>query len=175
MIQRYIISLFLLFFLLPGFFHAAYAQKDTTRLNQQVEVVKAYKPSVSNAQKMNLLPDINDTTKFRPDLNYQTIGHPITSGFRPTDVRAYDQYQREINYPGYGKISGGFGSYLTPFLDFYLSNPSSQNGSLGVQFNHLSSQGSLQLRGGSRIDAPFSYNKALLFGSYVLEIGRAHV
>ena len=169
MIQRYFLKRFLLVALLSGFVLAGNAQKDSTKLNQQVEVVKAYKPSVSNAQKMNLLPDVNDTTKFRPDLNYQTIGHPITSGFRSTDVRAYDQYQREIIYPGYGKISGGIGSYLTPFLDFYLSNPNSQNGSLGVQFNHLSSQGSLQLRGGSRTDAPFSYNNALLFGSYVLE------
>ncbi len=169
MVQKYFLERFLLVALLSGFVLSGNAQKDSTKLNQQVEVIKAYKPSVSNAQKMNLLPDINDTTKFRPDLNYKTIGHPINSGFRPTDVRAYDQYRREINYPGYGKISGGIGSYQTPFLDFYLSNPNSQNGSLGVQFNHLSSQGSLQLKGGSRVDAPFSYNKALVFGSYVLE------
>jgi len=168
MIQRYSLKRFLLVALLSGYVLAGNAQKDTSRLNQQVEVVKAYKPTVSNAQKINLLPDINDTTKFRPDLNYQTIGHPIISGFRSTDVRAYDQYQREITFPGYGKISGGIGSYQTPFLDFYLSNPNSLNGSLGAQFNHLSSNGSLQLKGGSRVDAPFSYNKALLFGSYVL-------
>ena len=38
-----------------------------------------------------------------------------------------------------------------------------------MQFNHLSSQGSLATQGGSRTDAPFSCNNALLFGSYVLE------
>ncbi|MCK9641509.1 MAG: hypothetical protein M0R39_16515 [Prolixibacteraceae bacterium] len=169
MIQRYFLKRFLVVALLAGFVLTSYAQKDTTNLNQQVEVVKAYKPSVANAQRINLLPDINDTTKFRPDLNYKTIAHPITTGFKPTNVRAYDQFQREIIYPGYGKISGGIGSYQTPFLDFYLSNPNSQNGTLGLQLNHLSSNGSIQLRGGSRTDAPFSYNRALVFGSYVLE------
>ena len=83
MIQRYFLKRFLLVALPFRVCACKAMQKDSTKLNQQVEVVKAYKPSVSNAQKMNLLPDVNDTTKFRPDLNYQTIGHPITSGFAP--------------------------------------------------------------------------------------------
>jgi hypothetical protein len=167
--QRYIIPIFLMAFSLSGFYSPTYAQKDSTKLNQQVEVVKAYRPSVSNAEKISLLPEIGDTTKFRPDLNYQTTNHPITKGFRSSDVRSYNQFQREIVFPGYGKISGGFGSYSTPFLDLYVSNPSSQNGSFGVQINHLSSRGSVMLKGGSMVDAPFSYNRAQVFGSYVLD------
>ncbi|MEI7829871.1 MAG: hypothetical protein WCI31_08885 [Prolixibacteraceae bacterium] len=169
MTKKYFTSLLSLLFFLPGFLSTAFAQKDTTKLNQQVEVVKAYRPSISNAEKISLLPEIGDTTKFRPDLNYQTINHPITKGFRPSDVRSYNQFQREIVFPGYGKISGGFGSYSTPFFDLYVSNPGSQNGSFGIQINHLSSRGSVMLKGGSMIDAPFSYNRAQIFGSYVLD------
>jgi len=169
MTRQYPIFLFSLLMLLPGFLSRVSAQQDSTKLNQEVEVVKAYKPSVSNAQKINLLPEIGDTTRFRPDLNYGIISHPVTSGFHSSEVKAYDQFQREISIPGYGKISGGFGSYLTPFLDFYLSNPNSQNGSLGMQLNHLSSRGRINLKGGGSTDAPFSYNRALFFGSYVYE------
>lgn len=168
MIQRYFIPLSLLFFSLPGFFSAVYAQKDTTKLNQEVEVVKAYRPSVSNAEKISLLPEISDTTRFRPDLNYKTNSHPISTGFQPSVLGASNLFQREITYPGFAKISGGFGSYVTPFADVYLSNPNSQNGTLGIQLNHLSSQGSIKLKGGSQADAPFSYSRAVLFGSYVL-------
>ena len=138
MTQRYFISQLFLLTILPGFFCSAFAQRDTTKMNQQVEVVKAYKPSISKAEKINLLPEISDTTLFRPDLNYQTISHPITSGFQSSVLKASNQLQREISYPGYGKISGGFGTNFTPFFDLYLSNPNSRNGTIGVQMNHLS-------------------------------------
>ena len=167
--QRYILPICLLFLIVTGFIHTANGQMDTTKLNREVEVVKAYRPSVSGAEKINLLPEINDTTHFRPDMNYKTINHPITTGFQSSVLQASNQAQREINYPGTGKISGGFGSYMTPFLDFYLNNPNTQNGTLGIQLNHLSSSGGLQLKGGSQTDAPFSYNRAIAFGSYVFD------
>lgn len=168
MTHRYFIPLFFLIFVLPGFTCFTYGQRDTTKMNQQVEVVKAYRPSISNAEKINLLPEIDDTTKFRPDLNYSTMSHPINSGFIPSALKASNQFQREISYPGYGKISGGFGTSLTPFFDLFLSNPNSQNGTFGVQFNHLSSMGKVKLKGGSEMDAPFSNNHGIIFGSYVL-------
>jgi hypothetical protein len=166
--NKYIIP-FLLILILPGFCLTAIAQKDTTKLNQQVEVVKAYKPTVSNAEKINLLPEISDTTLFRPDLNYQTTSHPITSGFQSSVLKPSNLFQREIIIPGFGKVSGGLGTYFTPFLDFYLSNPNSKNGTLGMQFNHLSSQGKIGLKGGSEMEAPFSTNRGIVFGSYVIK------
>ncbi len=169
MTQRYFIIQFFLLVVVTGFCHSAFAQQDTSKMNQQVEVVKAYRPSVSKAAKIDLLPEISDTTRFRPDLNYQTSSHPITYGFQSSVLKASNQFQREINYPGYGKISGGFGTNFTPFFDFFLSNPNSINGTFGVQMNHLSSQGKVKLKGGNEIDAPFSYNKAAIFGSYVLD------
>lgn len=169
MTPRYLIPVFLLIFSLPGFFSTASAQQDTSKMNQQVEVIKAYRPSVSKAGKINLLPEINDTTHFRPDLNYRIVAHPVTSGFHSSDLKASNQLPREITYPGYGKISGGFGTNLTPFFDFYLGNPNSENGSLGMQLNHLSSQGNVELKSGNKVNAPFSYNKAIAFGSYVFE------
>lgn len=168
MTQRYLVSRLLLLLFLTGFAGTAMAQKESNKLNQDVEVVKAYKPSVSNAEKINLLPEINDTTKFRPDLNYRINSHPVTTGFQSSQVKPYNQFQREINYPGYGKISGGIGNYLSPFLDVYVSNPNAINGTLGIELNHLSSQGEVDLKGGSQNDAPFSYNRAVIFGSYVL-------
>ncbi len=169
MTPRYLIPLFLLTFVLPGFVSRVDAQQDTSKMNQQVEVIKAYRPSVSKADKINLLPEINDTTRFRPDLNYKISSHPVTSGFQSSALKASNQLPAEFNHPGYGKISGGFGTNLTPFFDFYLNNPNSENGTFGLQLNHLSSQGSVELKGGNQIDAPFSYNRAVAYGSYVYE------
>lgn len=169
MTQRYFISLTLVLTVLPGFIFSARGQKDTTRLNQQVEVVKAYKPTVSGATRINLLPEINDTVRFRPDLNYGTGSHPIGSGFQVSSLKASTQVQRDIVYPGIGKISGGVGNYLTPFVDLYLNNPNMQNGTLGFQLNHISSDGTTDLRGGSSNDAPYSRSRGALFGSWVLD------
>ena len=168
MTQRYLLSPIFLLFFLTGLIGTSVAQNESSKLNQEVEVVKAYKPSVSNADKINLLPEINDTTRFRPDMNYKISSHPVTKGFQSSVVRPYNQFQREISIPGYGKINGGIGNYLTPFLDVYLNNPNATNGTLGLEFNHLSSQGKLDLKGGGENDAPFSYNRAVIFGSYVV-------
>jgi len=167
MTQRYLVPRLLLLFFFTGFYVTVLAQKESNKLNQDVEVVKAYKPSVSNAEKINLLPEISDTTKFRPDMNYRINSHPVTSGFQSSQVKPYNQFQREIKSPGYGKISGGIGNYLSPFLDFVVSNPHGMNGTLGIELNQLSSQGVRDLKGGSQNDAPFSYNRAVIFGSYV--------
>ena len=50
----------------------AIAQKDSTKLNQSVEVMKAYRPSISNANKLNMMPVIDDTTRFTPNSNIRS-------------------------------------------------------------------------------------------------------
>ncbi len=168
MTQRYFISFSILFIILTGCILPIYGQKDTTRLNKEVEVFKSYRPTVSGASKINLLPEIKDTTLFRPDMNYGTASHPVKGSFQASALKASGQFQREINIPGYGKISGGFGNYITPFVDFYLNNPNMQNGTLGLQMNHISSLGgNIRLKGGNTTDAPYSSSKAAIFGSFV--------
>ncbi|MEI6143490.1 MAG: hypothetical protein WCP85_29710, partial [Mariniphaga sp.] len=64
------------------------AQKDTTKLNQEVEVVKAYRPSISNANKVNILPVIDDTTRFVPEFKYSIESKPVKTGFTATPIDA---------------------------------------------------------------------------------------
>ena len=49
-LYRLISVLFLISVFLPGI---SVAQDDTTKLNQSVEVMKAYRPTISNANKVN--------------------------------------------------------------------------------------------------------------------------
>ena len=77
---------------------AAVAQKDTTRLNQSVEVMKAYHPSISNANKVNLMPVIEDTTRFSPEFNYSIDNYPVKKGFAASPIAAADvnKYVRKV-------------------------------------------------------------------------------
>ena len=68
----------------------AIAQKDSTKLNQSVEVMKAYRPSISNANKVNLMPAIDDTTRFTPEFKYSIDSHPVKTGFTVSPIGAVD-------------------------------------------------------------------------------------
>ena len=57
MIVKNIKYLFLVFF--AGLSAAGFAQRDTS-LTQEVEVVKAYNPTISDANKINDMPKIDE-------------------------------------------------------------------------------------------------------------------
>ena len=161
------ISLIILACLATAGMHAM-GQRDTTKLNQNVEVVKPYKPSISNANKLNQLPVIEDTTHFTPEFKYSIESHPISSGFKAVPVGAAEVKGQPEKNPGIGYLKLGLGTYNTTYGDFFLNTPKSTNWTFGLHLQHLSSQGSVTLAKGEIVDAPYSQNKAEIFGSGVI-------
>lgn len=146
----------------------AVAQKDTTKLNQSVEVMKAYSPSMSNANKINQLPVIDDTTRFTPEFKYSIDSHPIKSGFTASPIGAADVNGLRSKDLGLGYLKLGVGMYNTLYGEFFLNVPKSKIGTFGVHLRHLSSEGQVKLREGDLVDAPYSQNNGGLFGSVIL-------
>ena len=140
------------------------AQKDTTKLNQEVDVVKAYLPSISNANKVNLLPVIEDTSRVMPDFKYSISSKPITSGFTAIPVKAADLTGLPPKELGLGYIRLGGGMYQTINGELFINLPESQTATFGVHLKHLSSDGEVKLRAGDKVDAPFSNTIGELFG-----------
>ena len=68
---KYILLLFLL-----GSATIVFAQRDTT-LTQEVEVVKAYKPSISDANKINDMPKMDEEQPQKPTFNYSIFSQPV--------------------------------------------------------------------------------------------------
>jgi len=146
----------------------AVAQKDTTKLNQSVEVMKAYSPSMSNANKINQLPVIDDTTRFTPEFKYSINSQPIKSGFTASPIGAADVNGVRSKDLGLGYLKLGVGMYNTIYGDFFLNVPKSKIGTFGVHLRHLSSDGQIKLKEGDLVDAPYSQNNGGLFGSVIL-------
>ena len=140
------------------------AQKDTTKLNQEVEVVKAYRPSISNANKVNLLPVIDDTTRFVPEFKYSIESKPIKTGFTATPIDAADVNGFQSKTLGLGYLKLGVGTYNTPYGELFLNLPKSDIATFGLHLRHLSSDGRIKLREGDQVDAPFSQNSGEAFG-----------
>ena len=163
--NRYHFSLAII--LVLGFSLTAAGQRDTTKLNQDVEVVKAYRPSVANAEKVNQLPEIDDTTRFTPEFNYQINSRPVTSGFGATPISAAKIQGQSKSTQGYGLLKAGIGNYSTPYGELFFNKPGSKNGTFGLHLKHLSSQGSVKLDAGEKVDAPYSHSTAEIFGSII--------
>ncbi len=65
---------------------AALAQRDT--LTQEVEVTKAYKPTIDDANKLNSMPTIEETEFKKPTFNYNINSQPVFSTFSVNPLKA---------------------------------------------------------------------------------------
>jgi len=157
------ISVFLLIVVFSAV--TALGQKDSTKLNQSVEVMKAYRPSISNANKVNLMPVIDDTTRFTPEFKYSIESHPIKNGFTATPISAADVNGLPSKDLGLGFLKVGAGTYSTLYGEFFFNLPKSKIATFGLHLRHLSSDGTVRLREDDRVDAPYSQNNAAIFGS----------
>lgn len=153
---------YILFSVLVASTGTAIAQRDTT-LTQEVEVVKAYKPTISDANKISSMPRIEDAEHEQPSFNYSIFSQPIYNTFSVNTLKAatFDSSPKEE--PGFGLVRAGIGNYNKPYAELFFNSESTRNTLFGLHGRHLSSHGKLTLEGDDRVDAPFSENEAEIF------------
>jgi len=139
----------------------AQTQRDTLR--REVEVTKAYTPTVSDANKLNSMPQIDETEHQQPTFNYSINSKPVFSNFSLTPLKAATIENVQHNQEGYGLVRAGLGNYNKPYAEVYFNNLNSKNSVFGIHAKHLSSFGNIKLKGGDEVDAPFMNNELELF------------
>lgn len=155
--SRYI---FTLFFVGTVFF--VQAQTDTT-LTQEVEVTKAYKPTLSDANKLNSMPTIDETEHQKPTFNYSINSKPVFSTFSVNPLKAAIVETSRPSDNGYGLVRAGLGTTFRPYGEIFFNNQNSKNSLFGIHAMHLSSFDDIELEGGNKVDAPFMKNEVDLF------------
>lgn len=110
----------------------------SAQVEKQVEVTKAYVPSVESAAKLALDPDMTDTVKLRPEIDYTITPLSLrttlaTRPIRPATV-TYWEFNRPL--PFYLKVGAGYP--LNSVLDFYAS---SQNRATGYVMGYVNHEG----------------------------------
>lgn len=143
----------------------ATAQQDTTSLQKEVEVVKAYQPNVSDAFKINDIPKIQDEKSEKPSFDYQINSQPVFSTFEVEPVQAAEMVGEPKPELGQGLLKAGFGNYRTSYGEFFY-NSVGKNSNFGMHFKHLSSNGTLKLVNKDKVDAPHSENVVELFSKH---------
>ena len=145
--------------------HAA-AQKDSTKLKQEVEVVKAYQPSISDAFKINDIPKVQDEKREKPNFSYQINSQPVFSSFELEPVQAAQMIGAPKQKLGKGLLKAGVGNYNTPYAEIFYNTTTGKNSNFGLHFKHLSSNGKVKLINDDKVDAPQSENIAELFSNH---------
>lgn len=140
----------------------ASAQTDST-LNKQVEVIKAYQPSINDAYKIGNAPRINDTITYSPTFEYNIHSRdiPVEKTINHLPVVQLGNAPKSKSNKGY--LKGALGNAWTPYAELFVNTSPSRKTDFGLQLMHYSSRPNILLNNGLKAEAPNSNNLARIF------------
>jgi hypothetical protein len=110
-----------------------------------VNVVKPYKPTISDAFKIKEIPSLNDSTTIKKkEIKYNIFSIPVASTFTPAKGKAatVDKEKAVKLYDNYASL--GVGTYTTILGEVYLNHAISRTERVGGYFSHHSSAGDIE-------------------------------
>ena len=123
----------------------AFSQKKKDTIGTEViNVVKPYTPTVSDAFKIKLSPEINDTElNKKRQIQYSIFSIPVASTFTPAKGKA-KVLRVDPSAPVYDNfITAGFGNFSTPQIEAFVHTNSTRYNDFGGFFNYHSSKGGI--------------------------------
>lgn len=146
------------------------AQQDTT-LNKEVEVVKAYQPSISDAHKINDMPAIGQSSATKPVFDYQIKTRPMITNFSMEPVQAARMANERGTPLEKGFIRAGLGNYTTQYGEFFYNTEAGRSSTVGVHLKTHLSNGQVKLANDDKVKAPDNESLIKLFTSHKLNSG----
>ena len=123
---------------------SAQIKKKDTLNTEVINVVKPFNPTVSDAFKIRRNPNLMLDSVAKPkNFKYHIVSVPVASTFIPARGN-YVRLKAKQNIIYDNFISGGFGSYKTPIVEFFIHNEPNNDSDLGAYFNLLSSNGGVK-------------------------------
>lgn len=116
----------------------------TQGLNEQVTVIGAYEPTIPEVNKIVVNPQASETEVKLPEMTYSINPAPLNPTFSPEPippVKLVGEPQKNLQR-NYAKA--GFGSYTSPYLEFWANSLRNQDYNFGVHAKHLSSSGKIK-------------------------------
>lgn len=124
----------------------AFAQKKQEKIRtEEVNVVKSYTPTISDAFKIKETPALNEEgTSPKETVKYSIFSFPVASTFTPTKGRAEGVGQEELGrfYKSYATFGGG--NYGTLNAELFATQDLNSEEYVAGMFRHLSSQGGIK-------------------------------
>lgn len=137
-------SLYIVTFLsFSGYSVFAQNQEENALPTQQINVVKPYQPTLSDAFKINGVPAGDTSVYEAPDLNYKLKQSSMEPAIKLDPVKPFKVKDEAIAklYRLYAKA--GFGNYTTPLADLYFNSLRSSSYQTGLHLGYLASNGTI--------------------------------
>jgi hypothetical protein len=133
--------IFFIFLLISG---AVFSQKKEKISTEEINVVKPFSPTVSEAFKINVKPEIDSVDLgAKKEVTYSINSVPVASTFTPAKGKAktLQRVPKERFYDNF--ISAGYGNYNTPIIEIFAHGSSSKYNDIGGFLNYHSSGGGI--------------------------------
>ena len=124
-----------------------------------------YKPSIMDANKINDIPVINDSTNKLPVRNYTISSKKINIAFDIEPIKPAQMVGEPLKKIYNALVKIGMGTYSTPYGELWFNNLRSKEALYGLRLKHLSSSATLKDYG----FAGFSDNQISLNGKKFLK------
>ena len=137
---------------------------------KEVRVVKPYSPTLSGAEKIELLPSMDEKIEFDiPAINYQLYPKRYESQFRVEPIMAARMVKMPLERLYKSQLTLGFGNYLTPLAELNINQLRSRNGTFGIHLKHHSMNGKVKLDNDLKVPAGFNENEIDIYGNRFLK------
>lgn len=135
--------LILIFLMISGSVFSQKKKKERIT-TEEINVVKPFSPTVSEAFKINAEPQIDSIDLGeKKEISYTINSIPVASTFTPAKGKAktLSREPKERFYNNY--VSLGYGNYKTPIIEIFAHGNSSNYNDFGGFFNYHSSGGGI--------------------------------
>jgi len=141
-----------LFFLAAGLMTAQAQDKKPEEkgvVNEEIEVVRPYKPILAEAVKLRRSPNLDDVKTYKAKLNYSILDRKLelNSDIQKLQAQALAEEKASILVNNYFK--GAFGSLATLLGEAYFNTGKDEGLQLGGYFKHFSQEGKLNKQNSS--------------------------
>jgi len=132
-------------------------------LSKEVEVVRAFQPTIADAIKILPTPRITDTASYVPTFNYQIKSMAISTEKTINRLPSVPlgNAPKPATHTGFVRVAGG--NAFSPLAEFFLNTTPTKNSEFGMQLFHFSSKPKVLLNNGIKERTPFSSNLASIF------------
>ena len=137
------------------------------KIEKEVTVVKPYEPTLSDAFKINLMPDLRDSVMLMPEFDYRITTRPLPGQYTVRPIQAARMEAENLSRLYNVYLKTGFGNYVSPLLQVGINSLRQKNHSVGLFASHMSSNGKLKLANDQRVFAGYSDTDARLFGKKI--------
>lgn len=153
---------------------AVLPQLAAAQVEKQVEVTKAYVPKVESASKLSVRPDMTDTARMRPEIDYSITPLSLRTTLATRPIRPATVTYWEFNRPLPFYLKAGAGYPLNSVLDFYASSQNPSTGYVVGYLNHEGQYADIRNDFGVKNNSTRMYNRigaaaGKYFGRHILE------